>query len=259
MTKIIAFHSFRRGTGKSTLTANLAALLAAQGQRVGVVDANLQAPSLHLLFNLPSQHPLHSLNDYLRGRCGIVRAARDITSHLNRRAAGALYLVPAGIKADDALPPGREFDAAALGAGFGALAAELALDLLLVDAPAGLARPTLLTLAAADILYLIVRPDRQDYRGTALAVDLARNLQPLAIRLIVNQTPPPFDVEALKLTMEQAFQVRVSAVIPHTPKILALAGRGIFAIRHPRHPTTLHLRRLASELAQAGNSSTGTE
>ena len=35
MAKIIAIHSFRGGTGKSNITANLAALVALAGHRVG--------------------------------------------------------------------------------------------------------------------------------------------------------------------------------------------------------------------------------
>ena len=44
MSKIISVHSFRGGTGKSNTTANLAAVLASQGQRVGVIDTDIQPP-----------------------------------------------------------------------------------------------------------------------------------------------------------------------------------------------------------------------
>jgi Mrp family chromosome partitioning ATPase len=37
-------HSFRGGTGKSNMTANVAALLAQSGKRVGVIDADIQSP-----------------------------------------------------------------------------------------------------------------------------------------------------------------------------------------------------------------------
>ena len=40
MSKIVSIHSFRGGTGKSNTTANLAALLAIEGRRVGVVDTD---------------------------------------------------------------------------------------------------------------------------------------------------------------------------------------------------------------------------
>lgn len=47
MSTIITIHSFRGGTGKTSVAANTAALLAAEGLRVGVVDGNIQAPGLH--------------------------------------------------------------------------------------------------------------------------------------------------------------------------------------------------------------------
>ena len=56
MAKIISIHSFRGGTGKSNMTANLAALLAAEGGRVGVIDTDIQSPGIHVLFGLQRRH-----------------------------------------------------------------------------------------------------------------------------------------------------------------------------------------------------------
>ncbi|MCB0177975.1 MAG: P-loop NTPase, partial [Anaerolineae bacterium] len=41
MSKIISIHSFRGGTGKSNTTANISAILAGQGLRVGVIDTDI--------------------------------------------------------------------------------------------------------------------------------------------------------------------------------------------------------------------------
>ena len=41
MSQIASIHSFRGGTGKSNTTANLSALLAMQGRRVGVIDTDI--------------------------------------------------------------------------------------------------------------------------------------------------------------------------------------------------------------------------
>ena len=41
MTRIISVHSSRGGHGKSNTAANVAALLAAEGQRVGVIDTDI--------------------------------------------------------------------------------------------------------------------------------------------------------------------------------------------------------------------------
>ena len=57
MSKIIAVHSYRGGTGKSNTTANLAAIYAQQGLRVGVVDTDIQSPGIHILFGLENQRP----------------------------------------------------------------------------------------------------------------------------------------------------------------------------------------------------------
>ena len=52
MSKIIAVHSFRGGTGKSNTTANLAALVALAGHRVGIIDTDIQSPGIHVIFSL---------------------------------------------------------------------------------------------------------------------------------------------------------------------------------------------------------------
>jgi len=45
----ISVYSFRGGTGKSNTTANVAALLAAEGWRVGVIDTEIQSPGIRVL------------------------------------------------------------------------------------------------------------------------------------------------------------------------------------------------------------------
>ena len=52
MSKIISIHSFRGGTGKSNITANLAVTVARAGNRVGVIDTDIQSPGIHVLFGL---------------------------------------------------------------------------------------------------------------------------------------------------------------------------------------------------------------
>ena len=55
MSKIISIHSFRGGTGKSNITANLTALIARTGNRVGAVDTDIQSPGIHILFGLDEE------------------------------------------------------------------------------------------------------------------------------------------------------------------------------------------------------------
>ncbi len=61
--KTLAFHSYKGGTGKTTLIANLAALYAMQGLRVCLLDFDLYAPSLGMYFR---KKPMTCLNNLLR-------------------------------------------------------------------------------------------------------------------------------------------------------------------------------------------------
>ena len=57
MTEVVSIHSFRGGTGKSNVTANLAATLAKSGKRVGIIDTDVQSPGIHALFGLEGGQP----------------------------------------------------------------------------------------------------------------------------------------------------------------------------------------------------------
>src|SRR5437764_11354338 len=82
MSTIVSIHSYRGGTGKSNLTANLASSLVQQGRRVAVVDSDIQSPGLHVLFGMDPQQMDLTLNAYLHARCSIEQAAYDVTSNL---------------------------------------------------------------------------------------------------------------------------------------------------------------------------------
>src|SRR5512136_2490510 len=98
MANILSIHSFRGGTGKSNTTANLATLLAMQGQRVGVIDTDIQSPGIHILFGLEGDKIKSSLNDYLWHKVEIKDAAQDVTSAVGAEVKGKIFLVPSSSK-----------------------------------------------------------------------------------------------------------------------------------------------------------------
>ena len=62
MAKTIAFHSYKGGTGKTTIAANLSTLLVSKGFNVLLIDMDVYAPSLHVYFN---SKPEKWMNNYL--------------------------------------------------------------------------------------------------------------------------------------------------------------------------------------------------
>ena len=55
---IIAIASGKGGVGKSTITANTAISLAKMGFKVGVLDADIYGPSMHLMFDVEKERPI---------------------------------------------------------------------------------------------------------------------------------------------------------------------------------------------------------
>jgi septum site-determining protein MinD len=249
MAQIISVHSFRGGTGKSNTTANLSTLLAMEGLRVGIVDTDIQSPGIHVLFNLDESEMVHSLNDYLWGKCDIKEAAHDVTGRLGADIKGQVFLIPSSIKAGEIARVLREgYDVGLLNDGFRSLIKSLNLDVLMIDTHPGLNEETLLSIAISSALVVIMRPDQQDYQGTAVTIDVARKLDVPRILLVVNKIPQVFDFDEVRNRVEQIYNCEVAAMLPHSDDMMALASSGIFSLKYPDHPVTLGLKNVVAKI-----------
>jgi MinD-like ATPase involved in chromosome partitioning or flagellar assembly len=252
MCQIISVHSFRGGTGKSNLTANLAATMTLQGLKVGVVDTDIQSPGIHIIFGLDEEQMNYSLNDYLWGNCQIKDTAYDVSHVLNsEKANGNLYLIPSSIKAGQIARILREgYDVGRLNDGLNELIQALDLDYLLIDTHPGLNEETLLSIAISDRLVVILRPDRQDFQGTAVTLEVARKLDMSNIMLVVNKALPSSDLDALQQNMETTYQAPVVGIIPLSEDIVRLGSRDIFCLHYPNHPLSLTVAKITAEIVQ---------
>jgi MinD-like ATPase involved in chromosome partitioning or flagellar assembly len=249
MSKIVSIHSFRGGTGKSNTTANLAALLASQEHRVGVVDTDIASPGIHVLFGLEEGEMVHSLNDYLWGKCEIQETAHDVTPNLGGDIQGRVFLVPSSIKAGEIARVLREgYDVGLLNDGFHDLIESLDLDVLMIDTHPGLNEETLLSIAISDVLLIILRPDQQDYQGTGVTVEVARKLSVPQMMLVVNKVPAVFAEGEVRARVEQAYGAEVAGVLPHSDEMMALASAGVFVTRYPDHPIATTLKQVAQRV-----------
>lgn len=249
MATIISVHSFRGGTGKSNTTANLATLLAARGQRVGVIDTDILSPGIHVIFGLAGGEISASLNDYLWHGRAIEETAQDVTPRLGETIAGKVFLIPSSIKPGEITRVLREgYDVARLTHGLRRLIDELELATLIIDTHPGLNEETLLSLVLSNLLLVVMRPDQQDYEGTGITVEVARRLEVPRMLLIVNKTPPILDPRVVKDRVQQAYGCEVAAVLPHVDEMMNLASEGIFVLRYPDHPMTGLYQQIAAML-----------
>ncbi len=249
MNTIVTIHSFRRGVGKTSLAANLAVLLALQGRRVALVDRDFQTPSAHLLFGVSDEEISYTFNDYLWNKCDISSAAQDLTPKLGVATSGKLFLVAASPQLTEILHILRvPLDIDRYNDGFQKLETELALDVLLVDTPAGLNEETLPSIAFTNTLVLVLHPDKQDFQGTAVMVDIARNLQVPKTLIVLNDSPENLDVASAQSELEQTYRCGPGIVLPHSEQLMALSSSQLFVLRYPDHPLTAAMKELVKRL-----------
>ncbi|MGI0051702.1 MAG: tyrosine-protein kinase family protein, partial [Nitrososphaeraceae archaeon] len=76
MKKCIAFHSYKGGTGKSTISANISVLLVKKGYNVLLIDMDVYAPTLQTYF---SQEPNYWINNFLFNTAEFENVIYDLT------------------------------------------------------------------------------------------------------------------------------------------------------------------------------------
>jgi MinD-like ATPase involved in chromosome partitioning or flagellar assembly len=251
MPKVISIHSYRGGTGKSNFVANLATTVAALGNRVGVVDTDVPSPGIHNLFCLEPEQIGKTLNSYLWGESSIQEVAYDVSANVSVGGVGKLFLVPSSVKADDIARILKDgYDVKLMNDGFRNLVKGLQLDYLFIDTHPGLSKETFLSIAISHILILILRPDKQDYQGTAVTIDVARQLKVRKMMLAINKVHSKLNLDALKQKVEETYGERVTGVFPLSEDMVQLASEGVFCVKYPEHPVSQEFRKVAQQIVE---------
>lgn len=249
---IVSVHSFRGGTGKSNITANLASQIALAGKRVAIIDTDINSPGIHVPFGLNEETMGLTLNDYLHDKCEIQEAAYNIGEHTGsdpgrqKLAGKSLWLLPSSINREEisrVLKEGYSIDR--LNEGMQTLGKKMELDYLFIDTHPGLNEETLLSLAVSDILLLIMRPDQQDFQGTVVTIDIARDLDVPNLFIVVNKAVKRYDFKQIRADVERIFQAQVAGVLPLTEDLAAIGSTDIFSLSDPNHDWSKALRGIA--------------
>jgi chromosome partitioning protein len=181
MPKSVVFHSYKGGTGKTTLAANYAALLARKGFRVFLLDLDVYAPSLQTYFEI---EPDRWINDFLTGDAELNDVIVDLTSVIagndydsnsssahTSAANGKLWLGFSNPKKEEIykLEGGKQEKVQFLRRFIvmrEQLFSNFKADYVIVDTSPGIRYWSINALAIADLLYLTLKAGDLDIAGT---------------------------------------------------------------------------------------------
>ena len=142
----------------------------------------------------------------------------------------------------------KGYDVRLLKKGFASLIKTLTLDYVFVDSHPGLNEETLLCIAVANTLVVILRPDRQDFQGTAVMVDLAQKLKVPKILMVVNRVMQNSNSEMVRQQLEAKYEMPVVGVLPNCDEMMQLGSNGLFSLKYPDHSLTQIYQQVANQV-----------
>ena len=255
MSKIIAVHSYKGGTGKTLLSVNLAATFAKAGKKVCVFDLDFRAPSLFAI--LKAQGTEHWFNDYLNNTADIDTVLFDLSKRLSGK--GKFYASlanPATEAIRDMSSKDRKWEMRALGRLLAlkeTLLANKKFDYLFFDTSPGLQYSSINAIVAADYVIVATTGDRSDVDGTKRMLVELYNLFEKKTGLVLNKVLDASATATAKKAemgakIKDTYQVPLLGLVPCFCEVLRAEGNFIFAEDKPDHPFTKILVEMAKKI-----------
>ncbi|HUX98769.1 MAG TPA: hypothetical protein VMV49_04400, partial [Candidatus Deferrimicrobium sp.] len=124
------------------------------------------------------------------------------------------------------------------------------LDYLFIDTHPGLNEETFLSIALSDVLFVILRPDEQDYLGTAVTLEISKKFEIPKIYLVLNKLLEKYKPADVEKQLQKTFHVPVGGIIPFSEEFADAGSKDIFIINHPDHPFTKVIAQLYDRLTE---------
>jgi pilus assembly protein CpaE len=235
---VIAFAHGKGGVGATTLAANVAAALAADGKSVVLIDLNLQFGTAAMFFDL-------------RPRATIVEFARgDVTRITEEDFAQYLADHKSGVRILAAPPSPEEAELVSVGAVQQAIdLARGGRDAVVLDLAARLDEVTLAALDVTDIVCVVSAPHLAALRSTsdtlAMLTRIGISEERILVALVRNTAKGIDDAGVAKFLKRKA-----DIVVPFAEKADAAADLGVpYILAEPSDKTAIALKQLAVRLA----------
>ena len=242
MAKIIAVHSYKGGTGKASMSVNLAATLAKNGKKVCLFDLDFRAPSLFAI--LKAKNVEFWLNDYLNSTCEINKAIIDLSDRVSGGKFYACLANPSTEAIRDISSKDRKWEMRALGrllALRDTLLRDQKFDYLVFDTSPGLQYSSINAIVAADFVVVATTGDRSDVDGTKRMLAELYNLFEKKTGLVLNKVLDPSATSRkteVAAKVKADYQVPLLGIVPCFCEILRAEGNFIFVQDKPDHPFT---------------------
>lgn len=207
--------SGKGGVGKTTVTANLAAALAAGGKKVVCIDGDIGLRNLDVVLGLENRI-VYDLVDVVEGRCRLRQAM------IRDKRVPELYLIPAAQTRDkSAVSPSDMVR----------LCDELRqeFDWILIDSPAGIERGFRNVLAPADIIIVVTNPEVSAVRDADRIIGLVEAEEKGPARLIINRLNPVLVKRGDMLNADDVLEllaVELIGIIPEDETVVISTNRG---------------------------------
>ncbi len=253
MSKIIAVHSYKGGTGKTLLSVNLAATLAKNGKKVCIFDLDFRAPSLFAI--LKAENVEFWFNDYLNNTCDINKVLVDLSSRIpgnGKFFAG--FANPATEAIRDMSSKDRKWEMRALGRLLAlkeSLLRDQKFDYLFFDTSPGLQYSSINAIVAADFVIVATTADRSDVDGTKRMLQELYNLFEKKTGLVLNKvldSSATAKKSEMSTKVKTVYQVPMLGIVPCFCEILRAEGNLIFVQDKPDHPFTKIIAEMARKI-----------
>ena len=214
--KVLTVTSGKGGVGKTTASANLSAALAARGQKVVCIDADIGLRNLDLILGLENRI-VYDLVDVVEGRCRVRQAM------IRHKQLPTLHLIPAAQTRDkNAVSPSDMIR----------LCDELREehDWILIDSPAGIERGFRNAVAPADIVLVITNPEVSAVRDADRIIGLIEAEEKGPARLVINRLNPELVRRGEMLSPSDVLEllaIDLIGIVPEDDNVVMASNRGV--------------------------------
>jgi len=232
MSLSITVASGKGGVGKTTIAANLGVALAEFGKDVIILDTDIEMANLELLFGMEGMNS--TLHHVLAGKVPPSEAIYEGPK--------GVKIIPAGISLEGL----RNADPDRLEKVLEEIMNQA--EILILDAPAGLGKSAVTSLAVGQELLLVANPEISSMSDALKTKIVAKKLGAHVLGVVLNRA----GADTTDLTVEEVqtiLEATVIATVPEDPEVRRASAAGVpLVIKSPNSPAAVAIKKLAADL-----------